>query len=118
MKMPFVSRKKYNKLIDDYEEAVYKLECLLCHATGNKCSKHTYDLRVMEMAVDDYIDDLCNEALQDLKDVKHGRWIIERDEKYPDFYSIYCSNCSHKAILRYKYCPYCGAKMGEEEKQQ
>lgn len=71
MKLPFVSRKKYDKLMDDYEEAIYKLECLLCHATGNKFSKHTYDLRVMEMAVDDYIDDLCNETAQDVQDVRH-----------------------------------------------
>lgn len=68
MKLPFVSRKKYDKLISDYEEAIYKLECLLCHATGNKFSKHTYSLSEMEMAVDDYIDDLCNEAVRDVKD--------------------------------------------------
>lgn len=117
MKLPFVSRKKYNKLMDDYEEAVYKLECLLCHATGKKFSKHTYDLSEMEMAVDDYIDDLCNEAVQDVKEVKHGRWIIERDEKCPKFYSIYCSNCSYQSMVKYKYCPRCGAKMDEEEQE-
>lgn len=117
MKLPFVSRKNYNKLMDDYEEAIYKLECLLCHATGNKFSKHTYSLSEMEMAVDDYIDDLCNEAVQDVKEVKHGRWIIERDEKYKCFYTTYCSNCSYGAMVKYKYCPHCGAKMDEEEQE-
>ena len=65
MKLPFVSRKKYDKLMKEYEEAIYKLECLLCHATGNRLSKHTYSLSVMERAVCDHITDVCGEALQD-----------------------------------------------------
>ena len=65
MKLPFVRRKKYDKLLNEYEEVVYKLECLLCHATGNKLSKHTYTLGTMEDAVTDHIEDLCNEAAQD-----------------------------------------------------
>ena len=36
---------------------IYKFECLLCHATGGKLSKHTYDLRTMEIAVTDYINE-------------------------------------------------------------
>lgn len=55
---PFVSRKKH-------EEVLYKLECLLCHATGGKLSKHTYPLDVMEMAVTDYIEECCEEAVAD-----------------------------------------------------
>ena len=39
----------------EVEELIYKLECLLCHATGSRLSKHTYDLRTMETAVTDYI---------------------------------------------------------------
>ena len=65
MKLPFVRRKKYDKLLNEYEEVVYKLECLLCHTTGNKLSKHTYTLETMEDAVTDHIEDLCNEAVQD-----------------------------------------------------
>ena len=65
MKLPFVSRKKYEKLLNEYEEVVYKLECLLCHATGNRLSKHTYKLSVMERAVCDHITDVCNEVVQD-----------------------------------------------------
>lgn len=117
MKLPFVRRKKYDKLMDDYEEAIYKFECLLCHATGNRLSKHTYSLSVMARAVCDHIEDVCNEAVQDVKEVKHGRWIIERDEKYKDFYTTYCSNCSYEAMVKYKYCPRCGAKMDEEEQK-
>lgn len=45
-------------------ELTYKLECLLCHATGNLLSKRTYPLRTMETAVTDYIEKCCNEAAE------------------------------------------------------
>ena len=48
-----------------YEELIYKLECLLIHATGGKLSKHTYDLRTMESVVTDYINDTYNEGTVD-----------------------------------------------------
>lgn len=44
------------------EELQYKLECLLCHSTGSKLSKSTYSLRTMEMYVNDYIQECCEEA--------------------------------------------------------
>lgn len=49
IELPFVSRKKYN-------DVVYKLECLLCHATGGKYSKAGYPLKDMELMVNDYIE--------------------------------------------------------------
>lgn len=49
MEFPFVSKKKY-------DEVVYKLECLLCHATGGRYSKATYSLNDMCKMVTDYID--------------------------------------------------------------
>ncbi len=58
MELPFVKRK-------DYEEVVYKLGCLLCHATGGKLSKASYPLRVMEVYVTDYIQDCCDEAVEE-----------------------------------------------------
>lgn len=48
-----------------YEKLIYKLECLLCHATGNKLSKHTYDLRTMESVVTDYLNDTYSEGMGD-----------------------------------------------------
>lgn len=51
----------------EVEELIYKLECLLCHATGSKLSKHTYPLSVMESYVDDTIQDYCEEAEADAK---------------------------------------------------
>lgn len=58
MRLPWVRRK-------DYEELVYKLECLLCHATGGKLSKASYPLKVMEAAVTAYIQDCYDEAFEE-----------------------------------------------------
>ena len=46
----------------EVEQLIYKLECLLCHATGGLLSKHTYDLQTMESVVTDYIEKSCDEA--------------------------------------------------------
>lgn len=68
MELPFVSRKKY-------DDVVYKLECLLCNATGGKLSKHTYTWQTMVSAVMDYIQDCCNEY------VKEANGEVERLKK-------------------------------------
>lgn len=44
---------------------VYKLECLLCHATGGRYSKAGYRLEDMERMVNDYIEDCVSEALEE-----------------------------------------------------
>ena len=41
---------------------IYKLECLLCHATGGRYSKSGYRLEDMERMVTDYIEECCEEA--------------------------------------------------------
>lgn len=46
----------------EIDELTEKLECLLCHATGNKLSKSTYSLRTMEVAVNDEVQKCCEEA--------------------------------------------------------
>ena len=46
----------------EIEELTHKLECLLCHATGSKLSKSTYSLRTMEIAVNDEVQQCCEEA--------------------------------------------------------
>lgn len=58
MQFPWVSRKKY-------DEVVYKLECLLCHATGSRFSKSSYPLWIMETLVTDYIQECCDEAVEE-----------------------------------------------------
>lgn len=46
----------------------------------------------------------------DVAEVRHGRWI---KHKYFDE----CSECYTMVILRYNYCPNCGARMGKENEQ-
>lgn len=50
----------------EVEELIYKLECLLCHATGGKLSKHTYDLKTMETAVTDYINESYSDGMAEV----------------------------------------------------
>lgn len=50
IKFPFISRKKY-------ENTVYKLNSVLCYATGGKYSKGTeYCVNSMYDMIDEYID--------------------------------------------------------------
>lgn len=51
-----------NRQKAEIEELVHKLECLLCHATGGKLSKHSYPLEIMYSFVNDEIQDYCEEA--------------------------------------------------------
>lgn len=55
------------RLNKNCEELIYKIEYLLCHATGNKFSKYTYTIQEMLSFVDDYIQDCCDEAIEETK---------------------------------------------------
>lgn len=46
----------------EVDKLIYKLECFLCHATGNRLSKHTYDLGTMETVATDYINETYNDG--------------------------------------------------------
>ena len=46
----------------EVENLIYKLECLLCHVTGGRLSKHTYDLRTMETVATDCINETYNDG--------------------------------------------------------
>ena len=52
----------FNRKQAEIEELTQKLECLLCHATGSKLSKSTYSLRTMEIAVNDEVQQCCEEV--------------------------------------------------------
>lgn len=54
-------------------KAIYKLECLLCHATGGRYSKAGYALADMERMVTDYIEECCNEAVEEALKERDGR---------------------------------------------
>lgn len=64
----------------------------------------------------------CNDIMRfptaDVQEVRHGVWEVAceivNDERW---YRIFCSNCSMLSIVKYDYCPHCGAKMGEEEQE-
>ncbi len=51
--------------LSEYEAIVYKLECLLCHATGGRFSKASYSFKDMECMVTDYIEECCQAAIDE-----------------------------------------------------
>ena len=63
-KLPFVSGRKYNNLLKDYEDVVYKLEVLLVQSTGNLLSKSTYPLEVMLSESIRHTEELVDEAVE------------------------------------------------------
>ena len=62
-KLRFVSGRKYNNLLKDYEDVVYKLEVLLVQVTG-KLSKSTYPIDVMLSESIRHTEELVNEAVE------------------------------------------------------
>lgn len=62
-KFPFVSGRKYNNLLKDYEDVVYKLEVLLVQVTG-KLSKSTYPIDVMLSESRRHTEELVDEAVE------------------------------------------------------
>ena len=62
-KLPFVSGRKYNDLVKDYEDVVYKLETLLVEVTG-KLSKSTYPIDVMLAESMRHTEELVDEAVE------------------------------------------------------
>ena len=46
----------------EVDELIGKFECFLCHATGSRLSKHTYDLRTMETVATDCINETYNDG--------------------------------------------------------
>ena len=75
-KLPFVSGRKYNNLLKDYEDVVYKLEVLLVQSTGNMLSKSTYPLEVMLSEsirhTEELVDDAVERALKESLEVDDG----------------------------------------------
>lgn len=46
----------------EVERLIGKFECFLCHVTGGRLSKHTYDLGTMESVATDCINETYNEG--------------------------------------------------------
>ncbi len=49
----------------EVEKLICKLECLLCHVTGGRLSKHTYDLGTMETVATDCINETYNDGYEE-----------------------------------------------------
>ena len=62
-KLPLVSGRKYNNLVENYEDVDYKLETLLCEVTG-KLSKSTYPIDVMLSEARRHTEELVDEAVE------------------------------------------------------
>lgn len=56
-------------------------------------------------------DIVLKEPAADVAEVRHGRWIKHN-------YFDECSECYTMVILRYNYCPNCGARMDGEIKNE
>lgn len=73
-KLPFVSGRKYNDLVENYEDVVYKLETLLCEVTG-KLSKSTYPIGVMlsesRRRTEELVDEAVERALKESLEVNN-----------------------------------------------
>ena len=65
---------------------IYKLECLLCHATGGKLSKHSYDLKTMETAVNDYINESYEEGYKEAQEELYSD--VERLDRICHSYAL------------------------------
>ena len=81
--LDLINRQKaeIERLKKNYEELIYKTECLLCHATGNKFSKYTYTTQEMISFVDDYIQDCCDEVIEETKATAKSEAIKEFAER-------------------------------------
>lgn len=64
----------------------------------------------------DYVVNIINEAeVKDVKPVIHAHWALYLDENNCTYGNYACTNChTIQGLMKYRYCPYCGAKMDEE----
>ena len=67
------------------------------------------------------LDIINNELSADVVEVRHGKWshnYVKDGMEYNDWFNLHCSVCGETqrdAWGKWNYCPYCGAKMDEEE---
>lgn len=56
-----------------------------------------------------------NVPTEDVAPVIHARWVLYHDETNMTYGSYACTNCKTiQGLSKYRFCPYCGAKMDEE----
>ena len=61
--------------------------------------------------------------IADVEPVRHAKWshdYIKDGMEYSDWFNLHCSVCGQMQFStfgKWNYCPYCGAKMDEEEQE-
>ena len=83
----------------DIEMPTYCHDCPCCNGENGQCNitgNYTFDKRPFDCP---------------LKEEKHAHWHF-------DEVSYECSACKEVYRSGYNYCPYCGAKMDEEENNE
>ena len=91
------------------------------HDTGVEVIKHTAaiapkefhiseedDIADFNFELDGWRNDFMKIESADVAPVRHGRWMDMKG-----FWM--CSECHKDTLNLFSYCPYCGAKMDEEE---
>ena len=62
-----------------------------------------------------FISLLQNSETEDVAPVIHAHWALYLDENNCTYGNYACTNChTIQGLMKYRYCPYCGAKMDEE----
>lgn len=70
------------------------------------------------------VDDNYNDTIRlindipaaDVQPVKHGRWLD--NPNHSQLYSYICSNCRNSCDWIYRYCPNCGSKNKDGDKDE
>lgn len=116
--------------VDDFIEQKRKWYCENCdRRKGIKKGKEVFcyeigDAPCRACDVDDMLNDVDNFPTADVAPVKHGKWILDREEHSMCEDEYICSKCKvsvcsegwcdEKFLEMNKYCPSCGAKMDLE----
>lgn len=86
--------------------------------------KYKVNAYIRSKSMSDYIkrEDAIKQSA-DVVEVRHGKWshdYIKDGVEYDDWLNLHCTVCGETqrdAWGKWNYCPYCGAKMDEEEQE-
>jgi len=81
------------ELENNFNDLSHRFSCVLEHATGGTMSKTNYTKEAIYREIDSHIQDLCDEAVKELKDSlpkRTLRWDGERRDGDGAYVCIYC----------------------------
>lgn len=105
---------------DSIKQMVYKYVATVCEAQDSIIESTIRKIGGTEFEKITIDRDKVIEALTMYRDkdqyekIRHGRWI----RKKPNLGAVWCSECDRAFDGDSNFCPNCGARMDEEEKQQ